>query len=195
MTNSLPKLQRVTSLYSDTEDRFRVTGEVTPEDTRCLWLTQRLLVRLVPLLLDWLGDIARAEGKDDLGQAELMQDFAQQAAKARLEPQTAVPVPSMPAPNAPIETSIQGEGAHSQRPDDLWLVKEVDITKSTNGVLTLTFKRESGGVQLGMAPVELRQWLIILHSQWLQAGWPVALWPEWIDTTPEKGEQPPTGLH
>lgn len=195
----LAKIQRVTSVYSQAEDRFRLTGEVSPDDTRCFWLTQRLLRRLLPHLLDWLGEIAKAEGgegKQDFGQAEIMQDFAQQAAKARLEPQTAVPVPAMPAADAPIET---GAGVQQVR-DDSWLVHEVDVTKTTNGVLTLTFKRgdkgqAAGGVQLGMAPVELRQWLIILQSQWQEAQWPQDLWPEWVDSSPKQGETAPTGLH
>ncbi len=189
----LAKIQRVTSVYSQAEDRFRLTGEVATDDTRCFWLTQRLLRRLLPHLLEWLGEIAKAEGGDaqqDFGQAEVMQDFAQQAAKARLEPQAAVPVPPMPAADAPIET-----GASAIR-DDSWLVHEVDITKSSNGVLTLTFKRNGGGgVQLGMAPVELRQWLIILHSQWQEAQWPQDLWPEWVDSSPKQGQQAPKGLH
>ena len=194
MPTPVDKLRRVTSIYSDTEDRFRITGEVNADSTRCLWLTQRLLMRLVPPMLELLNEIARAEGKGDRGQAELMQDFAQQAAKARLEPQAAVPVPSMPDPNAPIETT-PGAGA-SARLDDIWLVKEVDISKSTNGVLTLIFKREgASGALLAMAPIELRQWLIILHTQWLRAGWPSAIWPEWVDTSPKASEQPVKGLH
>lgn len=189
MPTSLDKLQRITSIYSDVEDRFQITGEVSDESTRCLWLTQRLLLRLVPHILEWLNEIARAEGKGDLGQAELMQDFAQQAAKARLEPQAAVPVPTMPDPNAAIETTPGAATAGQQ--EAIWLVKEVDISKSTNGILTLTFKHESAnGVQLAMAPIELRQWLIILHSQWLQAGWPAAIWPEWVDTSPKPSDQP-----
>ena len=194
MPTSLDKLQRITSIYSDVEDRFRITGEVSDESTRCLWLTQRLLLRLVPHILEWLNEIARAEGKGDLGQAELMQDFAQQAAKAQLEPQAAVPVPTMPDPNAAIETT-PGAATVGQQ-EAIWLVKEVDISKSTNGILTLTFKHESAnGVQLAMAPIELRQWLIILHSQWLQAGWPAAIWPEWVDTSPKANDQPVKELH
>ena len=194
MPTSLDKLQRITSIYSDVEDRFRITGEVSDESTRCLWLTQRLLLRLVPHILEWLNEIARAEGKGDLGQAELMQDFAQQAAKARLEPQAAVPVPTMPDPNAAIETTPGAATAGQQ--EAIWLVKEVDISKSTNGILTLTFKHESAnGVQLAMAPIELRQWLIILHSQWLQAGWPAAIWPEWVDTSPKASDQAVKELH
>ncbi len=194
MPTSFDKLQRITSIYSDVEDRFRITGEVSDESTRCLWLTQRLLLRLVPHILEWLNEIARAEGKGDLGQAELMQDFAQQAAKARLEPQAAVPVPTMPDPNAAIETTPGAATAGQQ--EAIWLVKEVDISKSTNGILTLTFKHESAnGVQLAMAPIELRQWLIILHSQWLQAGWPAAIWPEWVDTSPKASDQAVKELH
>ena len=189
MPTSFDKLQRITSIYSDVEDRFRITGEVSDESTRCLWLTQRLLLRLVPHILEWLNEIARAEGKGDLGQAELMQNVAQQAAKARLEPQAAVPVPTMPDPNAAIETTPGAATAGQQ--EAIWLVEEVDISKSTNGILTLTFKHESAnGVQLAMAPIELRQWLIILHSQWLQAGWPAAIWPEWVDTSPKASDQP-----
>jgi hypothetical protein len=194
MPTSFDKLQRITSIYSDVEDRFRITGEVSAESTRCLWLTQRLLLRLVPHILEWLNEIARAEGKGDLGQAELMQDFAQQAAKARLEPQAAVPVPTMPDPNAAIETTPGAATAGQQ--EAIWLVKEVDLSKSTNGILTLTFKHESAnGVQLAMAPIELRQWLIILHSQWLQAGWPAAIWPEWVDTSPKASDQAVKELH
>lgn len=194
MPTSFDKLQRITSIYSDVEDRFRITGEVSDESTRCLWLTQRLLLRLVPHILEWLIEIARAEGRGDLGQAELMQDFAQQAAKARLEPQAAVPVPTMPDPNAAIETTPGAATAGQQ--EAIWLVKEVDISKSTNGILTLTFKHESAnGVQLAMAPIELRQWLIILHSQWLQAGWPAAIWPEWVDTSPKASDQAVKELH
>jgi hypothetical protein len=194
MPTSFDKLQRITSIYSDVEDRFRITGEVSDESTRCLWLTQRLLLRLVPHILEWLNEIARAEGKGDLGQAELMQDFAQQAAKARLEPQAAVPVPTMPDPNAAIETTPGAATAGQQ--EAIWLVKEVDLSKSTNGILTLTFKHESAnGVQLAMAPIELRQWLIILHSQWLQAGWPAAIWPEWVDTSPKASDQAVKELH
>jgi hypothetical protein len=194
MPTSFDKLQRITSIYSDVEDRFRITGEVSAESTRCLWLTQRLLLRLVPHILEWLNEIARAEGKGDLGQAELMQDFAQQAAKARLEPQAAVPVPTMPDPNAAIETTPGAATAGQQ--EAIWLVKEVDLSKSTNGILTLTFKHESpNGVQRAMAPIELRQWLIILHSQWLQAGWPAAIWPEWVDTSPKASDQAVKELH
>jgi len=63
MPTPVDKLQRVTSIYSDTEDRFRITGEVSADSTRCLWLTQRLLMRLVPPMLEWLNRLHAPKAK------------------------------------------------------------------------------------------------------------------------------------
>lgn len=46
-------LQRITTEYSESEDRLRLSGE-TNEGKVVIWLTQRLAKRLLPLLLQWL---------------------------------------------------------------------------------------------------------------------------------------------
>ena len=43
-------LGRVTTVYVDVEDRFRLSGEAQDGLVLVLWLTQRLLCRLVPHL-------------------------------------------------------------------------------------------------------------------------------------------------
>ena len=43
-------LHRITTEYIDSEDRIRLTGQLASGDTVVLWLTQRLLNRLVPHL-------------------------------------------------------------------------------------------------------------------------------------------------
>lgn len=48
-------LQRITSEYVDSEDRLRLRGALDGGDTVVLWLTRRLLDRVVPHLVDWLG--------------------------------------------------------------------------------------------------------------------------------------------
>lgn len=48
-------LQRITSEYVDSEDRFRLRGALPAGETVVLWLTRRLLDRMVPHLIDWLG--------------------------------------------------------------------------------------------------------------------------------------------
>lgn len=48
-------LQRITSEYVDSEDRLRLRGALGEGDTVVLWLTRRLLDRMVPHLIDWLS--------------------------------------------------------------------------------------------------------------------------------------------
>lgn len=49
-------LQRITSEYIDSEDRVRLRGALSSDgDAVVLWLTRRLLDRIVPHLVDWLG--------------------------------------------------------------------------------------------------------------------------------------------
>ena len=50
----MSELQRITSEYIEAEDRLRLTGEVGEGETETLWLTQRLLTRLLDHLLKWL---------------------------------------------------------------------------------------------------------------------------------------------
>ena len=52
--HELLELQRLTTEYVDAEDRMRLTGEIRPGETLVLWLSQRLLMRLLPHLFLWL---------------------------------------------------------------------------------------------------------------------------------------------
>ena len=90
-----PGLERVTTRYSVKQDRICLAGELPGGSPVVLWLTQRLLRRLLPPLLVWLqeqGGAAHAV----MGQAlyaDALQGFAQQAARAQLQPQAPVQVP------------------------------------------------------------------------------------------------------
>ena len=178
----MPELQRITTEYVDSEDRIRLCGEVAPNQAVLLWLTQRLLNRLVPYLLGWLeqqvggssgesGDVHRRAAADT--RAEVVNGFAQQAAIAAMEQQS------------PVQ-------AHTAQ--TAWLVHTVDVTVNQQFV-RLTFKGPPGtapsisSLEAGitMHALPLRQWLSILHEQCHRAGWvPTspeavgAVWPEWI---------------
>ncbi|HEY1044113.1 MAG TPA: hypothetical protein VGE60_09635 [Telluria sp.] len=121
-----------------------------------LWLTRRLADRLLPLLLNWLGQQA-GEG----AHAEVMQEFAQQAAREAL-----APLPSVRAQD-----------------DSSMLVQAVDVTTGDNA-LGLAFKAggpsDEAGYRIGFEAQALRQWLGILHDQYRKAEWPVDAWPSWI---------------
>lgn len=154
------ELQRITTEYVDAEDRIRLAGEVGGSaDAQVLWLTQRLMQRLLPHLLGWLEQqVSAAPVSADQHQA--LQGFVQQAAKAELQPQ------------APVQASERSKQ---------WLVTAVDIASSAQRI-TLTFKglEPDAQVRLTLADQPLRQWLAIVHERYRQAGWPLDLWPQWM---------------
>jgi hypothetical protein len=47
-------LQRITTVYSEEEDRICLTGEADNAAPVVVWLTQRLVLRRLPVLFNWL---------------------------------------------------------------------------------------------------------------------------------------------
>jgi hypothetical protein len=156
-------LQRFTTEYVELEDRIRLTGELVTGDTVVLWLTQRLMNRLVPHLAAWLArQLAPASGIPSVQAAhqEVVQGFAQQAAQAKL------------APEAPVQASSPGA---------VWRADSVDIAER-EGAVVLTFKGNAGGqATLLLAGQLLRQWLGIVFEQYLRGEWPTTIWPGWME--------------
>lgn len=183
-------LQRITTEYIEAEDRIRLAGEAG-ENTVVLWLTQRLLNRLVPYLCQWLeahsgfgtagSSATTATGQArhaDIGQG-IAQSFAQQAAAAAL------------APQPPVQATDPSTQA---------LVHSVDVSTAQETV-TLRFKGQGQEAaneqaetqaqelaQVGMNAVALRQWLGIVYQQYLRAEWSTHPWPQWMEESsgPEK---------
>lgn len=146
-------LERITTEYVESEDRIRLSGEAASGAPVVIWLTQRLLQRLLPVLLPLL------DGRRDSHYAEIMQGFAQQAARAELKPQ------------APVKAEA-GRVA--------WLALAVDIAPAEQAV-TLIFRSADGqAASLMLGALPLRQWLGILHDFYVKAEWSLAEWPEWI---------------
>jgi hypothetical protein len=165
-------LQRITTEYVNTEDRIRLSGEVEENTSIVLWLTQRLLAQLITHLLRLIEKQSLDLGNADPASASsLMQGFAQQVAQAEL------------IPELPVQAAANAKS---------WLVLEVDFSLSPEGTLVLIFKREAGKAAaqededagkatLTVEAKQLRQWLGIVHAQWQQAGWPLTIWPTWMD--------------
>ena len=89
------KLQRITTEYIDREDRIRLTGELAAGTVVVLWLTQRLVNRLVPHLTAWLDRQVTPASNIPSVQArhqDIVQSFAQQAARVQLAPEAPVRV-------------------------------------------------------------------------------------------------------
>ncbi len=149
------ELQRITTQYIDAEDRVRLSGETAEGKTVLLWMTRRLLDRLIPHLALWLE-----KQYADLPRAEIMLEFAQQKAQSQLVLQT------------PVMTS----GTQGQ------LIESVDINAGATR-LRLNFKTadtsEPSGI--GFEATPLRQWLTILQQAYKEAEWPMQCWPGWME--------------
>ena len=156
-------LQRITSEYIESEDRIRLTAISNAEETLILWITQRLLVRLITHFLGWLEkeapEVARSSAISNEAKSAL-QGMAQQSAAVKLQEQSAV-------------TATSDSAA--------LLVKEIDI-KMSEEVVLLVFKCHDGQKpELTFTIEQLRQWLGMIRRLWRQAEWPLSIWPEWMD--------------
>ena len=156
-------LQRITSEYIESEDRIRLTATTGARETLILWITQRLLIRLIGHFLKWLDkeapEVARSSAVGSEAKSAL-QGMAQQSAAAKLQEQSAVTATSDSA---------------------TLLVKEIDIKMSEEAVL-LVFKCDDGqNAELSFTVQQLRQWLGMIHRLWRMAEWPVSIWPDWMD--------------
>ncbi|MDT8428103.1 MAG: hypothetical protein RQ757_04980 [Pseudomonadales bacterium] len=156
------EIQRITTRFDQFEDRIVIHAETTGPENVSLWMTQRLLLRLIPHLLDRLDHLISPQHKSGTANKRtdtLMQTFAQQSACQTLDWQ------------APVQESA---------PDRHYLVSSVDIT-ATEQQTRLIFKSLCPDtLKLVMLAAELRQWLMICHSLWGKAQWPMHIWPVWI---------------
>lgn len=161
-------LQRLTTQYIECEDRIRLTGEVEAgEGSRrsvVLWLTRRLMDRLLPPLFDWLSQQGVTAPR-----SEVLQSFAQEAARASL------------APQPPVEAGPESSA---------WRVERIDLTRTGEGVYLVFRGGEAQVAELMLTPQALRQWLSIVQDQYRQGEWSTKGWPEWME---EAQRPPPSG--
>ena len=173
----VPTLQRFTTEYIEREDRLRLTGDLGHGDAVVLWLTQRLLNRLVPHLCQWLERHgAQGPGIPSVQTAhqDILHGFAQQAARAQL----------------PVQPPVRASSAAAS-----WRVDSVDIAQRED-VVTLTFKAEGKAqATLTLAAQPLRQWLGIVFEQYQRGDWPATIWPGWMEAAAPKAAPGPMALH
>ena len=149
-------LQKITIEYDESEDRMRLAGEGGDRSCVVLWLSQRLLRRLIPVLIEMIGT---KSGDSEV--AETILGFEQEAAWAALEPQH------------PVQVSVG---------DTSWLVHAIDL-KLMPEMTSLEFRGARPGdlASLAVDAKAMRQWLSILRGQFARAEWPLDIWPRWMD--------------
>jgi hypothetical protein len=157
-------IRKITQRYDPEQDRIGLTAQNAEGQVLLLWLTQRLVNRLVGILASWLDEDVKTmtSGRSMFS----LHAWEQSSAEAQLKP------------GRPVDpAAVQGEA----------LVNAVDLARGPKGY-TLTFKWVSAGAaRLMLNPTELRQTLIILHRIFDTAGWPKHAWPEWFAAGAESG--------
>lgn len=165
----MPELQRITTEYIEAEDRMRIAGALEANETVVIWVSQRLLVRLLPHLFGWLEKQVGSGVPLDIGQ-----QFEQEAATASLTHEKPV---------------VRERNAKE------WLVAAVDLSSSQNSLI-MQFRAEGEQpITLTMTPQALRQWLSILLTLWRVAEWPIGSWPQWITNTEASKKSSNTAIH
>jgi len=153
----LSELDRITINYVELEDRIRLAGETNGGTVVIVWITRRLLDRLLPELVQRLENSVEG-GHGNALRTDALQTFAQQAAR------------TMSVPQAPVPASA----AEAQ-----WLAHSIDVSFSRRFV-RLSFKdHQSHCVNLTLEESKLREFLNILFEAYRRADWPTGAWPRW----------------
>ena len=154
---------RFTTEYIPSEDRIRVALEGAEGRVRLVWLTRRMMLMLVPRLIDVFGP-SDVTAERSVARHQAQQGFNQQAAVSSIQPQKPVRAQT---PDVPRDPDI--------------LAVSVDIQKQPKQV-TLVFKSQGEAETQGLpfAAPALRQWLSVLHTQFTKADWDAPFWPAWI---------------
>lgn len=172
-------LEKITTEYNEFEDRIRISALTSTNSIIVLWASRRMLVMLIPPICDWLDETKSASSQMDGESKKLMNDFAQSQAKVELKPES---------PVNPRNNETQKTTAHVGS----WLIHEIDIKRSDQ-IMELYFKSAGQIIaKLVLTKLAARQWLLILHSQWIKSEWLMNVWPEWFtkSSTPA-----PIGIH
>ena len=170
-------LERITTEHVELEDRIRLAGLTYDNQTVCIWLTMRLLKRLITHFLNLL-EKNTPELKETPTQSEQSREsihnFVQQSAEQQVVEETAVKVTK----NSPNH-----------------LAAEIDV-KSDHAGVTIIFKGEfSSHHAIYLNNQQLRQWLGMLHIIWQKAEWSTLVWPDWMSSSPQETASLATPIH
>ncbi len=167
MTDREFKIERLTTEYVQEEDRIRLNLEDPQQQRTTLWLTQRLLNRVVPALVKVLEE--ETSGKP---QASDLQAFTQQRAQRDIEQEAPIPAA-----------------------ESAWLVRRVDMTSRPKAVTLVFGDNQSETARLEMPRTALRQWLSILRDLYRRAEWSCENWPDWLAPLSQTAETKDSQLH
>lgn len=173
------QLTRLTTQYVENEDRFLISADSDVGVVK-LWLTQRLLKRLLPHLIDWVGrssETVRTEQSQSSAHTENAQapqdkagdtepdagsnDSNQQAA-SQMVAQYRKPTPGVDPDKAVMSCLV-----HTLK------------FQPRDKIVRILFELPDDEAILLLQEEHARIWLDVLYRHWQQAQWP-DIWPDWM---------------
>ena len=154
---ALFRIQTFTARYDPVEDRLRLDAVDAQGGKQAIFLTRRLVDRVIPVLVSHL------EGKTPEGvPADLAQGMSQ--SRARQARQTGEATPAIAA--APETPS--------------WLCRTMHFQKADHGLNVIFTDDTQVDAVMPMVEANLRAVLDILLELYTKACWPTEPFPEWI---------------
>ena len=141
-------IKRFTTSYSENEDRISIHAETDQSDYVVMWLSRRMLDRLIPALIEKIDSSDQRDAHH-----AMLQAFNQEAAVAAIKP------------SEPVTT---------QKDQKEFVVLSVDI-HANDELVTMVFSYDSALFRLGLNKTELRQWLWIIYKNYIRAEWTLSL--------------------
>lgn len=176
-------IQKFTLGYDKVQDRISLTARGPGEEVILLWLTQRLLNRLVQALIRCLDqelEAAVSVGsvvESDTGQqrAALAAPQSKNTARERIIPQLHAmeqsAAQSVHKPERPVQAPAPVEG---------FLLTTLQLTHVPKGYLIVCQWADDGAARLVMDNIQLRQFMGMLYRVVVSADWPHQSWPAWF---------------
>ena len=176
-------LQRITSEYVATEDRFRLSGTTDKGGQVRYWITQRLLLRLLNFLLDWLEthreELERQAATEMLGPM-VTKPVKRRAPRSDTEAAAAQADRESESDKAVAEAGTD-ENSEGEKTAAAELLFEADIRVAATRITVVFKPRNSEHSQLSLQLDEAWQWVAILHTLWKRAEWNLSVWPDWVE--------------
>ncbi|MFL2875205.1 MAG: hypothetical protein CBB92_11270 [Flammeovirgaceae bacterium TMED32] len=168
-------LQKITTEFIESEDRFRLSAESEDGASLQFWLTQRLLVRLISHCINWLEKTSTPISKvaADVKNRSDVQNFVQRSAQTSL-------------------ASVKAVCADKNTPG--FLIERIDIKLGDKNI-AIIFNENGANYVLNLTDQHLRQWLSILFTLWQGAEWPSSVWPTWMTETNDEISSGTSPIH
>ena len=151
------RIQTFTARYDPVEDRLRLDAVDAAGGKQAIFLTRRLVDRVIPVLVSHL------EGKTPEGvPADLAQGMSQ--SRARQARQTGEATPAV--------------AADTETPT--WLCRTIHFQKADHGLNVIFTDDARINAVMPMVEANLRAVLDIFLELYTKAGWPTEPFPEWM---------------